>query len=192
MEIALETNDVNDQKLALHLRGLAYLMMKKMAEAEETAEQLKQLIGKTANKKHMRHYYHLMGMIALESNKISESIRNFKEAVRLLPSQAYYLEDQSFYIDSLASAYYKTGDIEEAKKYYERIASLTWGQLKYGDIYAKSFYWLGKIYQEKGLADEAREHYKKFLNLWKNTDLGHAETADAEKQLSALIKVSQE
>ena len=166
--------------------------MKKMDEAKKTAERLKQLIDETGNKKHIRHYYHLMGMIALESNQLNKSIESFTKAVSLLPSEAYDLQDQSFYIDSLASAYYKTGDIEEAKKHYERITSLTWGQVQYGDIYVRSFYRLGKICQEKGLEDEAIEHYKKFLNLWKDADPGHRETADAKKQLAVLSNISQE
>jgi tetratricopeptide (TPR) repeat protein len=192
MKIALEANEANDQKWALHLQGLIYLKMKKIDEAKKTAVRLEQLIEKTENKKHKRHYYHLIGMIALESNKVSESILNFIEAFSLLPSQVYDLQNQAFYIDSLASAYYKTGDIEEAKNYYERIVSLTWGLVKYGNIYARSFYWLGKIYQEMGLADDAVEHYKKFLSLWKEADSGHEETADAKKQLVVLRNESQE
>jgi tetratricopeptide (TPR) repeat protein len=192
MEIALEFNRVKEQKLALHLRGLAYLKMKQMDEAKKTGDQLKQLIEETENKKHMRHYYHLMGMIALENNQANKSIEDFTKAVSLLPSEVYDLQDQSFYIDSLASAYYKTGNIEEAEKHYVRIVSLTWGLVQYGDIYARSFYWLGKIFQEKGLANEAIEHYKKFLSLWRDADSGHEETADAKEQLAVLGNLSQE
>jgi tetratricopeptide (TPR) repeat protein len=192
MEIALEFNRVKEQKLALHLRGLAYLKMKQMDEAKKTGDQLKQLIEETENKKHMRHYYHLMGMIALENNQANKSIEDFTKAVSLLPSEVYDLQDQSFYIDSLASAYYKTGNIEEAEKHSVRIVSLTWGLVQYGDIYARSFYWLGKIFQEKGLANEAIEHYKKFLSLWRDADSGHEETADAKEQLAVLGNLSQE
>jgi len=35
----------------------------------------------------------------------------------------------------------------------------------YGDIYAKSFYMLGIIYEEQNNTDKAIEHYEKFLYL---------------------------
>ena len=45
---------------------------------------------------------------------------------------------------------------------------------------------LGKIYQEKGWAGKAIDHYEKFLNLWKNVEPGIPEMADAENQLMNL------
>jgi serine/threonine protein kinase/Flp pilus assembly protein TadD len=186
VESAREEGNVDDQKWALHLRGFAFLKMNKVDEAEKTAEQLEQLISETWNKKHMRHYYHLMGAIALETTQPDRSIENFNKAISLLPSQVYGYGDHSFYIDSLASAYYQIGDTDEATKQYERIASMTWGRILYGDIYARSFYWLGKLYQEKGLIDNASKQYKIFLNLWKDGDPSHREIADAKKQLAVL------
>ncbi len=53
-------------------------------------------------------------------------------------------------------------------------------------IYAKSFYMLGKIYEEKGWKGKAIEHYEKFLDLWRNADPGIAEVEDAKKKLAGL------
>ncbi|MGB3863456.1 MAG: hypothetical protein WBE11_02910 [Candidatus Aminicenantaceae bacterium] len=38
----------------------------------------------------------------------------------------------------------------------------------YGQIYAKSFYMLGKM--DEDLGAKAIEHYEKFLDLWKDDD----------------------
>jgi serine/threonine protein kinase/lipopolysaccharide biosynthesis regulator YciM len=187
LEVAREIRSPYHQKWALHLQGLAYLKMNKMLDAEKTANQLKKLIEETRNNQHMRHYYHLMGKIDLQKKLVDQSIEKFAEAVSLLSSQAYLLDDQSFFIDSYASALYKNGNIKEAKINYGRISNLTWGRMKYGDIYAKSFYWLGKINQELGSIVEARENYKIFLNLWKDADHSDAELADAQKQYEVLI-----
>jgi predicted hydrocarbon binding protein len=56
----------------------------------------------------------------------------------------------------------------------------------YDDIYAKSFYMLGKIYGEQGGTVKAIEHYKKFLDLWKDADPGIAEVEDARERLLGL------
>jgi tetratricopeptide (TPR) repeat protein len=68
---------------------------------------------------------------------------------------------------------------------YEGIISLPFS-ISSGDIYAKSFYMLGKIYEEQGDTAKATEHYEKFLSLWKDADPGIAEVEDARKRLSGL------
>ncbi|MFB0564656.1 MAG: protein kinase [Candidatus Aminicenantaceae bacterium] len=190
VEIAVETGSLDNQKMALHFRGIAYLELKKMEEAKKTAEELKQLIEKTGNKKHMRHYFDLVGRIALRNNQVSKAIEHFKKAFSLLSFQIYTLKDQSFYVDSLASAYYEAGDIENSQKHYERIASLTMGRLMWGDVYARSYYWLGKIYQKKGWEGKAIEHYERFVELWKDADSNLPELTDAKEQFAVLNKVN--
>jgi tetratricopeptide (TPR) repeat protein len=93
---------------------------------------------------------------------------------------------QALFFESLALAHWEAGDFDEAQKEYERIVSLTTGRLLYGEIFAKSLYMLGKIYEEKGMQDEAIEHYEKFLSLWNKADLSFPEVADAKKRLTAL------
>ena len=81
---------------------------------------------------------------------------------------------------------YHSGDVEKAKEEYERITSLTDGRLTIGDIYAKSFYKLGEIYEEQGDKSKAIENYEKFLDLWKDADPGIVEVEDAKKRLAGL------
>ena len=69
---------------------------------------------------------------------------------------------------------------------YEAITELTIGRYYWGDIYAKSFYMLGKIYEQQGFTAKAIEHYEKFLSLWKDADPGIAEVEDARKRLVGL------
>ncbi len=63
---------------------------------------------------------------------------------------------------------------------------LTTGRLWLGDLYAKSFYMLGKIYEKKEMTKEARENYEKFLELWKDADPGIIEVSIAKKRLASL------
>jgi cytochrome c-type biogenesis protein CcmH/NrfG len=60
--------------------------------------------------------------------------------------------------------------------------------LNFGDIYARSFYMLGKIYEQQGNTAKAVEHYEKFLDLWKNADPGFVEVEDAKKRLAGLLE----
>jgi len=184
---AVEAESLGGQRGALHYKGLIYLEMNSMDEVQRAADELKELIQKGMNKKIMRLYHHLMGMIELKRGNFPQAIEYFKKALSLLPSNN---DLQALFIDSLALAYYRAGDIEKAREEYERIISLTLGRLLYGDIFAKSFYMLGRIYQEKGWAGKAIEHYDKFLNLWKDADPDIPEITDAKKRLTGLQELS--
>jgi len=45
---------------------------------------------------------------------------------------------------------------------------------------------LGKIYEEQVDTAKAIDNYEKFLDLWKDADLGIAEVEDAKKRLAGL------
>ena len=87
---------------------------------------------------------------------------------------------------SQAFAYHKSGNLDRAREEYEKIARLTIGKIDYGDIYAKSYYMLGKINEQQGNKSKAIEHYEKFLNLWKDADRGIPEIIEAWIRLAEL------
>lgn len=188
LAIASEAGILDNQREALYFKGRVYIEMKFNDESQKTADELKELIENGMNRKAMRLYYNLIGLIELEKQNFSEAIEYFNQAVALLPSQFNPDDGQALFIDPLAFAYYKAGDYEKARQEYERIIHLTTGRLFYGDIYAKSFYMLGKIYEEKDLQRQAIEHYEKFLNLWKDADPGIAKVEDAKNRLAEMQK----
>jgi len=54
------------------------------------------------------------------------------------------------------------------------------------EVYPKSFYLLGKIYEKMGDKKNAIESYKKLLNLWKDADEDLPELIDAKARLAKL------
>jgi tetratricopeptide (TPR) repeat protein len=90
------------------------------------------------------------------------------------------------YIESLAKAYAASGDIDRAQAEFEKITAGLVDRYIYGDVYARSYYELGKIYEQKGWKGKAIEHYEKFLDLWKDADPEFTEVKDARKRLAAL------
>ncbi len=187
---ALETYSTGDLIFTRNMSGIIQIKMKKINEAKHTAQKLKQLIQSKSGRRHMRYYHHLMGMIALEEDKTSQAIQEFEKALSLYLQQHYVYDEHAFFLYPLALAYYHNGNLEEAVNQFNRIVSLTTGRLTWGDIYAKSFYWLGKIYQEKGWIGKAMENYEAFLKLWNNADIGLTEIDEAKKQLALIREVS--
>jgi tetratricopeptide (TPR) repeat protein len=98
----------------------------------------------------------------------------------------YHWADYFLFDDSLAFAYYKTGDLEKARSEYERIISLLFGRINYPEVFAKTFYMLGQIYEQQGQKAKAIANYHKVLDLWKNADPGLAEVSIARKKLAAI------
>jgi len=181
LNTAVESDNLDWERRALHALGVIYLEMKSIDEAKRVSSELKELIEKGMNKKAVRYYHHLMGLIELETDNFSGAIDFFEKAISSLLPDSYV---HALFIDPLALAYYKSGDLEKAREEYERIIALPTGRLKNGDISAKAFYMLGKIHEQQG--NKAIEHYEKFLDLWKDADPGIAEVEDAKKRLAGL------
>jgi tetratricopeptide (TPR) repeat protein len=182
-ESAVEDESLGDQRRVLNTKTLAYLEMKRTAEAQRTAEELKEIIEQGINKNHIRLYYHLMGRIELANNNYAKAIEFFKQG---LPFVKPTSDVRLIYADSLGLAYFKSEEYEKAREEYEGMASPRIDRWHYGDIYVKSFYMLGKIYEKQGETAKAIEQYEKFLNLWKDADPGIAEVDDARQRLAGL------
>jgi tetratricopeptide (TPR) repeat protein/tRNA A-37 threonylcarbamoyl transferase component Bud32 len=180
---AVEDEEAGYQIGVLEMKGLIYLDKKELDKAQSTAGELQALIQKGIIKNEIRHYYHLVGKIELERKNYSKAIDYFQRALALMP---YHWADYFLFDDSLAFAYYKTGDLEKARGEYERIISLLFGRINYPEVFAKTFYILGQIYEQQGQKAKAIANYHKFLDLWKDADPGFPEVEDARKRLAGL------
>jgi serine/threonine protein kinase/Flp pilus assembly protein TadD len=173
-----------NQRQALHVKGLILVAKKSDAEAKQVATQLKEMIDNGINKKAIKIYYHLIGEIERANGNYSSAIDYFKMTKSL---EGYSpLAKRLDFSNSLALTYYESGDLENARDQYEEITTFTSTRLQYGDIYAKSFYMLGKICEEQGDTAKAIEHYEKFLDLWKDADPEIAEVDDARERVAGL------
>jgi serine/threonine protein kinase/Tfp pilus assembly protein PilF len=180
---AVEDEDYGAQRGTLFMLGLTYLEMKSIDEAQQTADRLKKMIEQAMNKKLIRNYYALMGAIEFNKNNYSKAIEFNKKAIPLLSATSGTHLPLAYHT---GLAYYKAGDLANARQEYEKVISLTTGRHRSGDLYAKSLYMLGKIYEQQGNRSKAIENYEKFLDLWKNADPGIPEVEDARKRLAGL------
>jgi serine/threonine protein kinase/tetratricopeptide (TPR) repeat protein len=187
LEGAVKAGDSDWQRTFLLLKGLVFIKRTSLIEAQQVADELKTQTENDMNKKLIRDYYHLRGLLEAERGVHSKAIESFKQTISLLSSR-FGLQGKPSPgpIESLASTYYKTGDLNKAREQYERILSLTTSRIQDGDIYAKAFYALGNIYEQQGNTAKAIEHYEKFLDLWNDADPGIAEVNDARERVAGL------
>ena len=116
--------------------------------------------------------------------KANPQIQDFMQ--RLPNPVPYFAQPNMVFYELLASALYRAGDLEKAREAYEKIIS-HYDRFEFGDIYSRSFYWLGKICEQKGEAGRASGYYRQFLDLWKDADAGLPEVEDAKKRLAIQL-----
>ncbi len=87
--------------------------MKRIAEAEKTAGELKALIETGLNKKAIRLHDHLMGAIELARDNTSKALEHLERAVQSLPYGPF--EKDARFIDTLAEAYFRAGELRKAR-----------------------------------------------------------------------------
>ncbi|MGA2587479.1 MAG: protein kinase [Candidatus Aminicenantales bacterium] len=184
LKYAAENKSLDWNRNGMFVRSWFLAEMRSIPEALKTAEELKKLYEGDLNKKLIRNYYEVMSKIELERNDYAKAIRYGEDCLALY---SYGELTWPVYIyDFLGQAHYRKGDMEKARDVYEKIPTLTTGRLDFGDIYARSFYWLGKIYERLGNKTKALENYRKFLDLWKGADPGLPEVEDARARLAGL------
>jgi tetratricopeptide (TPR) repeat protein len=130
-----------------------------------------------------------MGMIEAEKGNGEEAILYYQKALELMQPQCYpdyQVLSLAIFIEPLASLYFGSGELDKALQEYEKITKLTKDRFDYGDIYSKSFYMLGRIYEQKDWKGKAIENYEKFLALWKDADPVIPEVEEARRSLNAL------
>jgi tetratricopeptide (TPR) repeat protein/predicted Ser/Thr protein kinase len=192
VETALLSNISEDINFSQHLRGLIYIKLNRLEEARAAAENLKQRIEKSGLTKHLRHYHHLKGEIALAEDDSDTAIAEFKTACSLLPAEHSRSDMHILYYDSLASAYYEKGQYDKALKEYERIVNLTTGRLRWGDKYGHAFYRLGEIYSHNGDEKKVAENFNEFVNIWKSADPKHEKEIENARQKLEKLKAAEQ
>jgi tetratricopeptide (TPR) repeat protein len=184
---ATETGNRPFARRALEGKALACCAMNSLEDAGRVAAELESLVEKAMNPQEGRRVALVRGVIELQKGNWVAAIDHLKKAVSRLPHEYDPTSDeQALYLEPLALAYFRSVDMDDARAEYEKIMALTTGRACYGDIYARSFYMLGKIAEQQGDKARASQNYHKFLDLWKDADPGLPEVADAKNRLAAV------
>ncbi len=185
IQTAVENNNMEVRRLALVRKGRALLALNSIDEARKAAEELAFTLKDLKNERELKIQYLLEGLIERESGNLNRAVELLEKAESCL---SWHLgnTDNILYLESLAEAYYRSAKLASAKAKYEKISSRGFLKYVYPEIWVKSFYWLGRIAEERGKKTEARKRYQEFLEMWKDADPGLPEVEDAKKRLAGL------
>jgi len=184
--IAGELNNLEYQVESLGTLGRIQAALGKTGEAEKTADRLKKLLESADGGYLLRTVHRLKADIAREKGDFAAAADSIRTAMAGLPFQHTLLDSHAVYYEARARIAEAAGKTSEAIQAYREITALTTGRILHGDIYARSFYRLGKLYLRNNHRAEAADAFENFLRLWAAADPGRREVADARTELAAL------
>jgi len=140
-----------------------------------------------------KNYQLLQAEVWMSEGKTAEAI-NFLEKEFALhiplfnPAYARVFAWYNFPLDQdvLARAYQKMGNLDKAIEEYRKLLTFdptSQDRRLHNPVY---HYRLAKVYEQKGVKEEAKREYARFLELWKDADTGIPELVDAKKRLAQL------
>jgi serine/threonine protein kinase/tetratricopeptide (TPR) repeat protein len=185
-------NLIHNRRVSLIWQICALSDMGRVGDAEALYREYEPLIPKYNRKKGQKvcicsNAALPAGKIALAKRDAAEAIKQLEESLRGMEGEDFQNNSEHAYIlDALGDAYQMGGRMDKAAETYARIRELQNGRGDWGAVYARSYYKLGKVYEQMGKKAVAREKYFKFLDLWKDADSGLPEVVDAKKRLAAL------
>ena len=100
---------------------------------------------------------------------------------------AYALRSDNFYLEALAHGYFASGDLDAAEARYRELSEMKALGWEGQDPWILSFYYLGRIREDKGDMEGAAEFYSRFLDIWKDGDDELIAFADARDRLQRLV-----
>lgn len=183
---------------SLHLRALIALEMNRSGDFEKQVEEIRRFIEKNERPKFMKVYYHLLGQRELKDKNFLKAIGYFEKTLDLIsPARSLYSDPApAKYYYSLAEAYELAGDKQKALWMFEEAHRPAIKGSFSGDLYARSFYKVAKIYDDfwhtgeyqsrETYRSKAIENFRKFLALWKDADPIFPEIDEARWQLARL------
>ncbi|MEE9263198.1 MAG: tetratricopeptide repeat protein, partial [Vicinamibacteria bacterium] len=164
----------------------AQAVMGRWEDAEESAREFARLTESFPGETAKRDHRWLTGEMALIRGDTATALEELRQAASMLPARGL-LGPPPPHVPiwfSLASAHLAAGNELEAAEWFRRIAGSTKEHLAFPIRYVRSFYFLGRIHENRGEMDKAREYYQRFLDLWRDGDM------ERERVIEALDKVA--
>jgi tetratricopeptide (TPR) repeat protein len=173
----------------IYVSALALARLDRWDEANQAAEQIRGLIDAIPSGRWRRSYNHLTGVFSLIRDDAPGAIERLTAAAALLPARAApHLLDSNEHATlwfDLASAHRAGGDNEEAANWFGRVANSTTEHINWPIQYVRSFYFLGKIHEERGEMEQARGYFQRFADFWGDGDLDRERVEEARGKLAS-------
>ncbi len=125
------------------------------------------------------------GSVALARRDFVVAIEELQRAQAALPpgGPALIPSPHTSIWFALGKAYFDAGRTREAEPWFQKVLDRS-AERTYDPVdFVRSWYYLGKIREERGDTAGAREAYRRFVSYWKDGTLDHDRVAEAERKI---------
>jgi class 3 adenylate cyclase/tetratricopeptide (TPR) repeat protein len=170
-----------------YIKGLVFTRLNQLDSARMCAERVRSLSDDVNTD---FNYNYLLREIQIASAQKSADLDRITPAI-IQPLQGFtnpwfLVYNTPFRRNSLAEAYTEFGETDKAIREYERLITFNQDSQDRHLINPRYHYYLGILYQQKGMNDKAIKQFNKFLDLWRDADPIFPEPADARKRLERI------
>ena len=163
--------DIYPEMVEAHwILGLSWIKKEMLDQAESEISTILGLIEKNKTEESKIYYYHLSGELLLNRNLRQQALENFNKAANIKSL------GRAFFVNALGEVYFGIGELDKAIERSEEV-------LKINPNYAQTHYLLGQVYEKKGNKRKAREHFQKFMEIWKDADDNLPQFIEAKRRL---------
>jgi pentatricopeptide repeat protein len=184
---ALEESGLDyPQQQNLRLAALAEANMGRWENAENIAAEYKRRAEASTSLSWKRQEHRLAGELALARGDAAVAIERMEKAESMLATRRAIGPPPPPHVPvwySLASAYLAAGQGDEAAEWFERIIESGVERNLWAVEYIRSLYFLGKISENRGDMEQAREYYRRFYDFWKDGDLDRERVEEVQRKL---------
>jgi tetratricopeptide (TPR) repeat protein len=172
------------QLQGLFLAAQAQQALGRPAAADAILAELKRRAAVTPNAVEERQIHRLEGLLALARGNPAGAVKALGRAASLLPPRGVEIHShvQPDHVPiwfALGQAELASGHREQARRWFEKVAASGAEHIESPVAYVRSFYFLGRIHQQRGETGEARRRFTRFLAFWQGGDLDRPRIAEA-------------
>jgi len=183
-----DAKGTGQEPAALLYQAWALAAARRPAEAEAAVTALLSMANPLSAVRDDRSANVARGLVALGRGDAAAAVKPLQDAAAALNARSPGPNTRSGHLpvwSALGQALLDTGRPGEARPWFEKVAGSGYERAAWPIEYVRSFYFLGRIYEQQGDMTKAREAYRRFVGYWKDGDLDRERIAEAQKKVGS-------
>jgi TolB-like protein/tetratricopeptide (TPR) repeat protein/predicted Ser/Thr protein kinase len=176
-----------EEPTALLYQAWALAAARRPAEAEASVAALVSKANPLSTVRDGRLANTARGLVALGRGEPSAAVKPLQDAAAALTPRGIGPNQRSWHLpvwSALGQALLDAGRPGEARPWFEKVAASGYERARQPIDFVRSFYFLGRIYEQQGDTAKSREAYRRFVGYWKDGDLDRDRVAEAQRKIS--------
>jgi serine/threonine-protein kinase len=189
MSTALEeTKGTNAERAALQNQAWALAAAGRRREADAAVSVLLSKSDPAAVVRDGRAVNIARGLVALASGDAAGALKPLQDAAAALSPRSAGVGTPTAHIQvwsAIGQSLLETGRTAEALPWFEKVATSGYERVRQPIVFVRSFYFLGRIYEQQGDKVKSQEAYRRFVGYWKDGDIDRDRIAEAQRKIGS-------